>query len=161
MILKRIIVYIITYFLLLFLQTNFAHLIAIRNIAPDFILIFVLIVSYRDERSTATAVGFFAGLFQDLFTTRFFGLSALTKSIIGFTGQFFHQPEKTYNLPHYIMSFSTLIIIHELIYQTIFSLGKEIGFFELLIYATIPRSFYTLIVAMIVYFIFNEKLWKP
>ena len=152
--------YIIIYVLLLFIEKNLVHLIAIKHITPDLILIFVIIISLREDRGKSTVIGFFAGLFQDVFTTGFFGLSAMTKSMVGFLGFVFQQPKKKYNLTYYIIIFAILVFIHEIIYQFIYSLGGHISFFRLLFYYIIPKAIYTVIVAIMVYFIFKPILWK-
>ena len=149
-----IIKYVAIYFILLFVETNLLHLISIKNITPDLILVYVLIFSLRENKSKVTIIGFTAGLIQDVFTTKFFGLSALTKSITGFIGVFFQQKRNEYKLLYYLTVFLVLIFIHELIYQFIYSLGGDIGFWRLLLYGIVPRTFYTLAVAVIFYFIF-------
>jgi len=158
MIFLKLIKYIIIYLLLLFVETNLLHLISIKNITPDLILIFVIIISFREDKSKATVIGFFAGIIQDVFTTNFFGLFALTKSIIGFSGGFLQQPNKKYSFVYNCISFMVLIFIHEFIYQFVFSLGAGIGFFKLLFYYIIPRSLYTLIVVIMMYLIYNPTV---
>ena len=153
-----IIKYVAIYFILLFVETNLLHLISIKNITPDLILVYVLIFSLRENKSKAAMIGFGAGLIQDVFTTKFFGLSAFTKSIAGFLGVFFQQQRIEYKLLYYSTVFLVLIFIHELIYQLIYSLGGDIGFWNLLLYSIIPRTFYTLAMAVIFYFIFPPDL---
>ncbi len=152
--------YIIIYFLLLFIEKNLLHLISIKNITPDLILIFVIIMSLRENKSSATLIGFFSGLIQDVFTTGFFGLSALTKSIVGFWGCFFQQPKKKYNLSIYVVTVTTLVLVHEIIYGFIYNLSSHFGFFRLVFQFIIPRSLYTLFLSVIVYLIFKPLFWQ-
>lgn len=156
----QLIKYIIIFIILLFIEKNLLQLISINEITPDLILIFVVIISLREKRITSTFIGFVSGLIQDVFTTSFFGLSALTKLIIGFWGNFFQQPKKKYNLLFYMTTFFVLVFAHELIYQIVFRLGSNIKFFRLFFYHAVPRMLYTLFLAAIVYLIFNPVLWK-
>ena len=156
----QLVKYVIIYFLLLFVEKNLLQLISIKNVTPDLILIFVIIISLRENRSKSTLVGFFSGLFQDVFTTYFFGLSALAKSIVGFWGVFFQRPQKKYNLSSYAIAVSILVFVHEIIFGIIYNLGTHFGFFKFLFQFVFPRTLYTVLFALIVYFIFKPMLWK-
>ena len=156
----QLIKYIIIYFLLLFVEKNLLHLISIKNVTPDLILIFVIIVSLREKRSKATLIGFFSGIIQDAFVTHFFGLSALSKSTVGFWGAFFRRPKKKYNLSSFSVAVVTLVFIHEMIFGFVYNLGTHFGFFRLLLYFIIPRMLYTFIFALISYLIFKPMFWK-
>lgn len=156
----QLIKYSVIYLLLLFIENNLLHLISIKNVTPDLILIFVIIISLRESKNKATAIGFLAGLIQDVFTTGFWGLSALTKSIVGFWGVFFQQPKKRYNLSYFAVVVSVLVVIHEIIFGLIYNLGTRIGFFQLLLEYMFPRAIYTGIIALITYMIFKPMLWK-
>jgi len=152
--------YCIIYFLLLFIEKNLLHLISIKNVTPDLVLIFIIIISLRESKNKSTAIGFFAGLIQDVFTTGFWGLSALTKSIVGFWGCFFRQPKKQYSLSYYAVIVSILVLIHEIIFGVIYNLGTHVGFFRLLFEFMLPRAIYTAVIAIIIYMIFKQMLWK-
>ena len=155
-----IIKYSITFFVVLFIEKTLLHLVSIRQITPDLVLILIIIISLREDRSKSTGIGFVAGLIQDTFTTGFLGLSALAKSIIGFLGVFFQQPKRKYNLSYFISVSFVLTIIHEFFYELIYNLGSHLGFFKLLFYYMIPRTLYTVVVSVIVYFLFKPLLWK-
>lgn len=152
--------YIIIYFLLLFAEKNLLNFISIKGIVPDLILIFVIIISLQENRSKSTVIGFIAGLVQDIFSTYFFGLSALTKSIVGFWGVFFQQPKKKYSLSSYLITVAMLVLVHETIFGIIFNLGTHTGFFSLMFQFILPRTVYTLLFAVITYLIFKPVLWK-
>ena len=156
----RFIKYIIVYSILLFVEKNFLNLISINDVTPDIILIFIIIISLREERVRSTFIGFFAGLIQDAFTTVFFGLSALTKSIVGFWGNFFQQPKKKYTIVYYLMICLVLISVHEFIYQVIQKMGTNIKFFTLIFFYIIPKIIYTLVFAAIAYLVFRPVIWR-
>ncbi|MCU0643007.1 MAG: rod shape-determining protein MreD [bacterium] len=156
----RFIKYIIVYLILLFVEKKFLDLISIKDVTPDIILIFVIIISLREERLRSTFIGFFAGLIQDAFTTAFFGLSALAKSIVGFWGNFFQQPKKKYTIAYYMMICLVLVSVHEFIYQVIQKMGSNIHFFSLILFYIIPKIMYTLVFAAIAYLIFGPAIWR-
>lgn len=151
--------YIFIFLVLLFIEKNLISFVAINDITPDLILIFVIIFSLRENRPESTIVGFVAGLIQDAFTTTFFGLSALTKTIVGFWGCFFHQPKRKYSLVYYMGTFLVLVVMHDILYQVVYRLGGEAKFFKLLFYHALPRSLYTLFAAAVIYLIFGNWLW--
>ena len=155
----RFIKYTIVYIILLFVEKNLLTLISINDVTPDIILIFIIIISLREERVRSTFIGFFAGLIQDAFTTAFFGLSALTKSIVGFWGNFFQQPKKKYTMVYYLMICLILVTVHEFIYQVIQNLGTNLKFFELVFFYIIPKILYTLTFAALAYLIFRPMIW--
>jgi rod shape-determining protein MreD len=157
----RFIKYIIIYVTLLLVEKNFLNLISIKDVTPDFILIFIIIISLREERVRSTFMGFFAGLIQDAFTTAFFGLSALTKSIVGFWGNFFQQPKKKYTMAYFMLICLVLVSGHEFIYQVILKMGTNINFFTLIFFYIIPKILYTLAFAAIAYLIFRPLIWRP
>ena len=157
----RIIKYIIIYITLLLIEKNFLNLISVKDVTPDIVLIFIIIISLREERVRSTFLGFFAGLIQDTFTTAFFGLSALTKSIVGFWGNFFQQPKKKYTMAYFMLICLVLGSVHEFIYQVILKLGTNINFFPLLFFYIVPKIFYTLAFAAIAYLIFRPVIWRP
>ncbi len=156
----QLIKYIIIYFLLLFVEKNLLHLISIKNVTPDLILIFVIMVSLREKRSKSTVIGFCSGLIQDAFVTHFFGLSALAKSIVGFWGVFFQRPKKKYNLSSFAVAVVILTFVHEIIFGFVYNLGVHIGFFRLLLYFIIPRMLYTVTFGLISFLIFKPMLSK-
>jgi len=152
--------YIIIYFLLLFAEKNLLNFISINGIVPDLILIFVIIISLQENKAKSTVIGFIAGLVQDIFSIYFFGLAALTKSIIGFWGGLFQQPAKKYNLSSYSMAVALLVLAHDTIFGIIYNLGTHSGFFRLMFQFIFPRTIYTLLFAVITYLLFKPVLWK-
>ena len=152
--------YLIIYLILLFVETKLLFLISIKNVTPDLILIFVLAVSFKKKKSSSSIIGFFAGFGQDIFSTKFLGLSALTKTITGFLGVFFQQQKRKYKFFYYLVIAFFLILLHESLYQIIYSLGSGIKIFSLFIKAIVPRVLYTEAAAILYYFIFNPSLDK-
>lgn len=67
-------------------QLYLAELLALGDIRPDFILVFLVFLSARYGRITGILLGFSAGLLQDLTgSLSVLGASALAKSVVGYT----------------------------------------------------------------------------
>jgi len=78
---------------LLLLQTTFLPLITLGGYLPDLFILYLVMVALRRGQVEATIHGFIIGLLQDVVTTQFFGLAALSKTIAGFVvGLFFSSP---------------------------------------------------------------------
>ena len=66
-------------------QQYIAPILQVGNIKPDFILILLIFISARYGRVAGIAIGFGAGIFQDLTgSLTVLGASALVKSCVGF-----------------------------------------------------------------------------
>ncbi len=69
----------------LLLQILLSEFLTIRGLRPDFMLIFVLIVSLRSGSLAGVVAGFSLGLMEDLLSAgSLLGLAPLTKSLTGF-----------------------------------------------------------------------------
>ncbi|NOZ61600.1 MAG: rod shape-determining protein MreD [Calditrichaeota bacterium] len=152
--------YLILALLLIWVETGFLHLFSIYGATPDLILILVLLVSFREDRVMALLVAFVAGLLQDVFATHFWGLSALTKLIVALIGSNFQRADRDYPLTYFAGSFLLLIFIHEILHQFLFSLGSEMSFWQVLWRSTIPGTIYTFVISLVIYFLFQNRLWQ-
>ncbi len=142
--------YIFLYIICLFLQLILTDLIEIKQIRPDFLLIFVVWFAQHEGQAYGTIVGFFAGLFQDVYLVHFFGLSALGKSVTGFIAGLISQQSKTQKSFWFLLNLGINSFIHDFIYFNIY-LGTGIGFFHRIFFYIIPSSFYTFIIGIIFY----------
>ena len=69
----------------LLLQILLSDFLTIRGLRPDFMLIFVIIVSLRSGSLAGVVAGFSFGLFEDFLSAgSLMGLAPLTKSLTGF-----------------------------------------------------------------------------
>lgn len=154
----------IKYFLLLFvfiwIESNLLPLFAIFNVTPDLVLIFVLVVSFREDRKLVLIFAFLSGLLQDVFVTDYWGLAALTKLTVAMIGTGFQRADQHYPLSYFASVFGVLIFIHEFMYQTFLSIGSQVPFGKTFIQITMPCAFYTFIVSLLMFFLFHRKLWK-
>ena len=70
--------------LLLVLQTTLVPLLAVKQIIPDLLLLYVVFRGIREGRGRAVILGFTAGLLQDMVGTGPVGLFALSKAASAF-----------------------------------------------------------------------------
>ncbi|OQX88718.1 rod shape-determining protein MreD [candidate division KSB1 bacterium 4484_87] len=146
---------------IIWIEVSVLHLFAVYGATPDLLLILVVFVSLREDRIFALFFAFFAGFFQDVFATHFWGLSALTKLIAALVASGFQRSDGYYSLSYFATTFSLLIFLHELLFQFLFSLGSEISFWRVMWRTTVPDAVYSFVIALIVYFLFQNHLWKP
>ena len=151
--------YAIIFFIVLVIDHNVIDLISIKGITPDIVLIYLIFISLRETQSTATIIGFCAGLLQDLFSLSMLGLSSLTKSISCFITAFFQRAKGNYSIMNLALIFFTVTIIHDRLYQFIYLLGTDQKLFKSFLYHSVPKAIYTTIVALIINFIFGRILW--
>ena len=70
--------------LLILLQFTVRSRLGGDRIAPDFLLLALLIYTIRAEPGRSAAVGFFVGLLRDALTPASFGAGALAHTLVGF-----------------------------------------------------------------------------
>ena len=109
-------------------QLNLAQYLRVGVVRPDFILVFLVFVSARYGRVAGIAVGFSAGLLQDLTgSLSVLGANTLAKSVLGYTlgtlnGTLTVWTPKIVNV--YIYG---ALLGHAVVYQTIMSLGLQLS----------------------------------
>ena len=102
------IIFISTFVLLI--QFFLVDFLSLNLIRPDFLVIFVLYIALYNGRLAGTIIGFSLGLLSNLFGVgSFFGLEALSLSIVGYLGGYL---SKSYEklLPYIFHSLWLLII---------------------------------------------------
>jgi rod shape-determining protein MreD len=131
---------------LVVLQSTFSRFIAIENITPDILVIWIVYLALRYGQVHATVAGFLLGLIMDITSGNFLGLSALSKTVCGFVAGYFYDETKTTQiLATYrfaLMVFFTSLV-HNLIYFTIFVQGSELPFWRTLALSGLTTSLYT------------------
>jgi rod shape-determining protein MreD len=147
-------------FILMNLQTYISQLISLRDIAPDLLLIWLVYIAIKEGQLTGTIWGFIIGLMFDLSTGSFTGLSAMSKTIAGFTaGYFFDENKAPLMLGSYRFVLTVLFVslIHNTIYFIILTRGSDIGLLKAIFQIGLATSFYTSAVALLPMFVFGRK----
>lgn len=75
---------ILFYFVILVLQSIWIKFFSIFSVCPDFVLMYLIIVSITHNNPLATIFGFIFGLIYDIFLGNFFCVTAISYTIISF-----------------------------------------------------------------------------
>jgi len=151
---QRILQYVGIGIVLLFFQLTLANWIRIAGIKPDFIMLFVLFVGYREGKIAGILFGFIFGLLQDISAaSAFIGISSLIKSIVGFGAGFLKGKFHVVN-PFILYAIAVLLIfVGTLLYFGIYYAASSISFGTMLQQLILPSFLYTLIIGSLLLFI--------
>lgn len=140
------------------LQTTLTPVIEINGWHPDFVLIIVILIGKRFDSVTGSLSGFILGILQDSLSPLPLGISALSKSIIGYAA----GKTKRFHFEGIIqyLWLLFLIFLNELIFYYFFQFKSALSFDTLLFSMVFPNTLYsTLILFFAMFFIgkyFNE-----
>lgn len=141
------------------LQLFVAPLFAIKDTRPDFILIAVIAVALRKGQIWGVLGGFACGVLWDTFGTEFVGLSALSKSVAGYVSGFFAGGRLDKRLNMLILFLVSVILLHDVVYFTILSIGTPASFWEVVVGYLLGTTAYTLVMAFLIHLLWPSGLW--
>ena len=142
------------------IQTQVMRLLSIEGITPDILIIWIVYVALRRGQMQGMLWGFTVGLAFDLITGNFIGLSALSKTVAGFTGGFFYNENKTQltlRSYQFIVIVLAASIIHNTIYFFIFTQGSDIRLLRAVFQYGLTTALYTSLVTLLPMFSFARK----
>lgn len=146
---------------LLLLQTTFIPLLSLGGMVPDLLLIWVVYTGLKRGQIETTIAGFAVGLLQDLVSTQFFGLAALSKTVAGFlSGYFFNEnkTDQTLGTYRFLLVVGVCSIGHNIIYFLIFLQGTDISPILATTQFTLATTAYTMAVSALPMFAFSRRL---
>jgi rod shape-determining protein MreD len=149
---------------LLLIQTTFLPFIALSGYLPDLFILYLVYIALRRGQIEATVSGFITGLLQDIISTQFFGLTALSKTVTGFiAGYFFNEntAEQTLGSYRFVLLVTLCSVVHDLIYFIIFFQGSTGSILFSTIECTIGTTLYTSVISVIPMFFFSRKYNTP
>ncbi|MDI6767739.1 MAG: rod shape-determining protein MreD [Bacteroidota bacterium] len=156
----RHIKYLIFVYILIIIQTQVFQLLSINGITPDILTIWIVYVALTHGQLYATIWGFVAGLMFDLVMGNFIGLSALTKTVAGFTAGYFYEENKapaTLGSYRFLLLVLLVSIIHNTIYSIAFTRGSDLSVWEAFFNVGMATTFYTSALTLIPMFAFARK----
>jgi rod shape-determining protein MreD len=134
------------------LQSTFVRFIAIENITPDILVVWIVYLALRYGQIHATTAGFLLGLAMDIISGSFLGLSALSKTVCAFVAGYFYDETKTAQILA-TYRFAVLVffasLIHNLIYFTLFVQGSDLPLGRTLALFGFTTSLYTSAVSLL------------
>ena len=141
-------------------QTKVMRLVAVEGITPDILTIWVVYIALKEGQLPATVWGFAIGLLFDLATGSFVGLSALTKTIAGFSsGYFYNENKTTITLASYRFILIVLLasVLQNTVYFIIYAQGSEISLLRAVLQVGLATAFYTTTWTLLPMFAFARK----
>ena len=83
---KKIFFYVISLSIIIFLETStlINRYISINKVIPDFLLIYLIIISFYADEFESITIGFLSGLVLDFFTSSLFGFNSILNVTIIF-----------------------------------------------------------------------------
>ena len=148
-------------FLLVVIQATVLHLVSLNGITPDLLTIWIAYIAILRGQVRATVWGFGVGLLFDLITGNFIGLSALTKTIAGFTAGYFYNETKTkLTLGSYRFLLVVLLasFVQNVVFFVIFTRGTDLSILRAVIEFGFTTTMYTGTLALIPVFIFSRRI---
>jgi rod shape-determining protein MreD len=142
------------------LQTTFIPFISLGGYLPDLFILYIVYHALRFGQIEATITGFIIGLLQDIITIKFFGLTALAKTITGFTaGYFFNENTigQTLGSYRYLLLMGLCSVVHNSVYFALFFQGSENSIFLSTLESTFGTTLYTCVIGILPMFFFSRK----
>ncbi len=155
--------YLFLTFIFIFIQSQIIQLISLEGITPDILIIWIAYIAVKNGQLYATVWGFIIGLIFDLSIGSFIGISALSKTVAGFTAGYFFRDNKSVIL---LTSYRFLIIvlisslISNTIYFLIFTRGSEIDLLHVIFLIGFTTSIYTTAFSILLMFSFSRRYSK-
>lgn len=143
------------------LQATFFQSIRIGNVAPNFMIMFIVSFSLLRGSKEGSIIGGMAGLLQDITFGASMGMTALTYGLIGYCcGKF----NKNFYRENFILPFSCTLfasLFTNFCSMFAFFLRGKVNVLFFLKTIIIPEMIYTITLSLVVYqltYIVNEKL---
>ncbi|NTW49784.1 MAG: rod shape-determining protein MreD [Chlorobiales bacterium] len=151
--LKRYLVYAVIGIILCYLQKLLFSRLAIYDLAPDFVSLFVVFISIRESQSVGTTGGFFIGLLEG-FISGTPGAEPLKKTIVGFVaGYFTNADDRNLSRDFFVATALSSFIGNIFYYLLIYS--REVSILKLIFFYGLGGSVYNLLIG---YVLFNVGL---
>ena len=128
-------------------------------IQPDLILIFLFLYGIRDIRQSqigSTVTGFFAGLLLDAFSGGMLGLHAFSKTIAGFLIGYIPRSHKIHTMLHFCLSYFIIGIIHDCIYNLLYTVNNDISMWRILFVHSLPSTIYSVFIGGIIFYVLQR-----
>jgi len=138
----------------LILQSTLANWISILNVKPDFLMLYVMFIAYREGKTAGILYGFCFGLLQDLTAASLFiGLSSLVNSIIGFGTGYLHRKFNVMNPVLLYIVAAGILLLGEAVYTGIYYASSPLAFGILAEHLILPTFLYTGIIGTLLIFV--------
>ena len=144
--------------LLFFIHLLFYQYLSIGEVYPDLFLILVIFAALYKGPEAGCMAGFLCGLAQDSFGFAFFGLHALTKTVIGFSiGKVRHSFYSNNYLVQGVIIVAAKLLHDILYYGVYFSQGPG-SYWRQILMLTPLSAIYTCLLGLGILFLINFRI---
>lgn len=146
--------------LLLLVQLNLGY-IAIENVTPDLLVIFIVYIAVREGQFAGVLFGFGLGLLFDLISSDIVGTNALSKLLAGFVAGYFYNQQLS--LAESVGSFKFLgimalaALVHNAVYYFFYIQPTDLSFTGFFLRSGVAATLYTTVIAVIVMLVAARK----
>ena len=159
---QRTFLYLLGTSIVFLLDTKLMKFLAIGGIVPDLLVIWIVYIAIREGQMAGTIAGFAIGLTLDLLSGHdgMLGLSALVKTVAGFTGGYFFNENKTLQTLggyQFLIALAVVSLVHNLIYFLIFLQGTDVSPWGAIAFYGVPTTIYTVAFGLLPMFAFARK----
>lgn len=160
---QKIPFYLLVSLLIIVLHTTIGKYVAIGNVVPDLLVVWIVYIAVAEGQIPATLIGFLVGLVVDLISGSdgMLGLSSLTKCSVGFLAGYVHDENRTsYTLgsAKFVVLTGVLAGLHNILYLTVFLQGSDVRWWGAMLTFGLPGAVYTAALALFPMFYFSRKL---
>ncbi len=152
--------YVLILIVLVIVQKTLIPFISLVGVTPDVLLIFVVLIALREGQIAGTVFGFIVGFMIDIVSGDFLGLSALTKTIAGFTAGYFYNemnPLQTLGTYAFFIVVAVAAIVHNIIHFAFLFQGLPVSITEVIFKFIIGSTVYTVFISLILFFYYNSQ----
>jgi rod shape-determining protein MreD len=159
---RRKIVLAVTIIVCFLLQCTIFKSLSIASVSPNLMIVIAASFGFMRGKKEGLFVGFFCGLLLDIMSGTVLGFYALIYMYIGYVNGFFKRiffPDEV-KLPIALIAISDFFC-NLVIYFVLFCFRGRFAFGYYLLHTILPELVYTMIVAIVLYFVLlkiNQKL---
>ena len=159
---KRILFYITFSLVFIILHTTLIKFLSLRDVVPDILIVWIGYIAIREGQIAGTISGFLIGLTIDLLSGQdgMLGLSALAKTVGGFTAGYFYNENKvmqTLGSYVFLIVIGLSALLHNIVYFIIFLQGTTPGVWDVMLRYGIPSTIYVAAISLLPMFAFARK----
>jgi len=146
--------------LLLLIQMQ-ADFIAVEQITPDLIVLFVIYLAVREGQFVGLLAGFAMGLLFDLVSSDINGLNALAKMLAGFAAGFFYREEaslqEAVGTPRFLWITAGASLLHNIVYYFFYVRPSQLEFLPFFLRYGLAFTLYTTVFSLVVMLVVARK----
>lgn len=131
------------------LQATLAGRLALGAVAPDFVVVCVVLYALQHGPVAGSLFGFVLGLVVDLGNPGYLGLNALTKTVVGFGAGRLGSATSPGSVVMFVV-FLAAAFVHDVLYYFLYLWPRVGGAFASIFTIALPAALYTAVVGIVV-----------